>query len=198
MSRLEVGNPGTCSTEVVNKLNLVHKPSNFVAGQISNYWNVWEELTTDSWVLQQVEGVRLPFVEIPCQQSVPHKYYMSKENEGKVDIQLQKMLDKHVIEVVEHSAGEWISNIFPRPKPDGEVRVILDLTTLNKCIEYKHFKMTGLNTAVELMDPGYFMTSLDLRDAYYSVRIEESDRKYLRFEWQGVLYQYTALPNGVS
>ena len=198
MSRLEVGNPGTCSTEVVNKLNLVHKPSNFVAGQISNYWNVWEELTTDSWVLQQVEGVRLPFVEIPCQQSVPHKYYMSKENEEKVDIQLQKMLDKHVIEVVEHSAGEWISNIFPRPKPDGEVRVILDLTTLNKCIEYKHFKMTGLNTAVELMDPGYFMTSLDLRDAYYSVRIEESDRKYLRFEWQGVLYQYTALPNGVS
>ena len=42
------------------------------------------------------------------------------------------------------------------------------------------------------------MASLDLKDAYYSVSVNHSDRKYLRFVWQGVLYQFTCLPNGLS
>jgi hypothetical protein len=42
------------------------------------------------------------------------------------------------------------------------------------------------------------MTSLDLKDAYYSVSVNHSDRKYLRFVCQGVLCQFTCLPNGLS
>ena len=42
------------------------------------------------------------------------------------------------------------------------------------------------------------MASLDLKDAYYSITIRKSDRKYLRFYWQDNLYQYTCLPNGLS
>ncbi|XP_067664507.1 uncharacterized protein [Haliotis asinina] len=42
------------------------------------------------------------------------------------------------------------------------------------------------------------MASIDLRDAYYSVPIAEEHRKFLRFEWQGILYEYTCLPNGLA
>jgi hypothetical protein len=42
------------------------------------------------------------------------------------------------------------------------------------------------------------MTSIDLRDAYYHVPIARECRKYLRFLWQGQLYQYCSLPNGLS
>jgi hypothetical protein len=42
------------------------------------------------------------------------------------------------------------------------------------------------------------MASLDLKDANYSVSVNHSDRKYLRFVWQGVLCQFTCLPNGLS
>jgi hypothetical protein len=42
------------------------------------------------------------------------------------------------------------------------------------------------------------MTSLDLRDAYYSVPIAESDRKYLKFCWDNNLYHFNVLPNGLS
>ena len=178
--------------------NLVHKPVDFWAGQISDYVHVWGEYTTDEWVLQQVKGVTLPFVELPVQESVPSQYYMSEEKKQAIRIQLSKMQAKGVIEEAQHCSGEWISNIFPRPKPDGEVRIILDLTSLNKYIEYQHFKMTGLKTAIDMLDSGAFMSSLDLKDAYYSVNISQEDRKYLRFIWDGVLYQYTALPNGVS
>ena len=42
------------------------------------------------------------------------------------------------------------------------------------------------------------MASVDLRHAYYSVRIAEEQQKFLCFRWQGKIYQFTCLPNGVS
>jgi hypothetical protein len=43
-----------------------------------------------------------------------------------------------------------------------------------------------------------FMASIDFTDAYYSLAIAEHHRKYLRFEFDDVLYQFTCLPNGLS
>ena len=43
-----------------------------------------------------------------------------------------------------------------------------------------------------------YMASLNLKDAYYSVQISLEERKFLRFCWKGVLYQFTCLPNGLS
>ena len=42
------------------------------------------------------------------------------------------------------------------------------------------------------------MASIDLRDAYYSVPIDIEYQKYLKFYWNGCLYQFTCLPNGLS
>ena len=42
------------------------------------------------------------------------------------------------------------------------------------------------------------MCSVDLKSAYYSVPIDCSFRKYLRFSWQGQFYHFTCLPNGLS
>ena len=58
--------------------------------------------------------------------------------------------------------------------------------------------MDTLWSAGRLMTPNYFMTSIDLTDAYYVVPIAQEHCKYLRFYWQGCLYQYTCMPNGLS
>ena len=42
------------------------------------------------------------------------------------------------------------------------------------------------------------MASLDLKDAYYTAGVNPLHRKYLRFIWKNVLYQFTCLPNGLS
>ena len=80
----------------------------------------------------------------------------------------------------------------------GKYRMILNLKGLNRHIEYHQFKMDTLWSAVRLMTPQCYMTSLDLKDAYYSVPIAGEHRKYLRFYWKGQLFQYTCLPNGLS
>lgn len=63
---------------------------------------------------------------------------------------------------------------------------------------YHHFKMDSLHSATLLMKPHCWMAVLDLKDAYYSVPIRSEDRKYLRFEHEGQLYEFVCLPNGLS
>ena len=54
--------------------------------------------------------------------------------------------------------------------------------------------MNTLENILELVTHGCFMTSIDLQDAYYVIPIVEEHRKYLRFEWEGRLYQFCCLP----
>ena len=58
--------------------------------------------------------------------------------------------------------------------------------------------MENLFNVSYLMVQNCFMTSIDLSDAYYSVNINESYRKYLRFIWNDKLYQFTCLSNGLT
>ena len=169
-----------------------------MGGQIKDCVTFWETVTSDEWVLSNVVGIEIPLVDEPIQKSVPNLYRLSRDDLIKAEVEMEKMLKKGIIEPVESESGEWISNIFTRPKPDDTVRIILDLTEMNKFVVYEHFKMASLGTAVEMVRKGCYMCSVDLRDAYYSVPIRMEDRKYLKFYWKGVLYQYTVLPNGLA
>lgn len=59
-----------------------------------------------------------------------------------VDTEIQNILDKNVIERAHRIENDFVSNIFTRKKRDGTYmyRIILNLQTLNKDIEYHHFK----------------------------------------------------------
>lgn len=111
---------------------------------------------------------------------------------------IDKFLETGVIEKTKHSEGEYISNIFVRPKKDGSYRLILNLKHLNQFVEYHHFKMENLKSAITLMSPNCYMATIDLKDASYSVSIDKDNRKYLRFTWNNQLFQFTCLPNGLS
>ena len=46
--------------------------------------------------------------------------------------------------------------------------------------------------------PGDWFTSIDLKDAYFHIPIYPPHRKFLRFGFQGKVYEYTVLPFGMS
>ena len=58
--------------------------------------------------------------------------------------------------------------------------------------------MDTLQSCTNLVTKYCFMASIDLTDAYYSVQIDSKFQKYLKFEHEGTLYQFTCLPNGLS
>ena len=96
------------------------------------------------------------------------------------------------------SDNEFISNIFLVPKKTGDFRPVINLKPLNQFVQKIHFKMENIRMALNCISPGDFMVSLDLKDAYFSIPIFRSHRKYLRFLWDTKRYEFTCLPFGYS
>lgn len=169
----------------------------FQAGDIKHSLPEWESITSDPEILSTVVGMPIEFDEPPTGCSRAATLTSLAETEI-VDREIAKLLAKGIIEVTTHKPKEALSSIFIRPKKDGTHRLILNLKNLNEFVTYHHFKMDTLYSILKLVEKNCYMASLDLKDAYYSVPIRESDRIYLRFLWQGILYQFTCLPNGLS
>ena len=45
--------------------------------------------------------------------------------------------------------------------------MILNLKRLGKFVDYKHFKMESLKNVLELIRPGVYVASIDLKDGFY-------------------------------
>lgn len=58
--------------------------------------------------------------------------------------------------------------------------------------------METFKSAVNLVTRDCWFSSIDLTDAYYSYSVDNYNRRFLRFIWEGQQYQYTCLPNGLA
>ena len=170
-------------------------PENFLGGKIALFFDHWKELFSDFWLLNHVLGIKVNFedqnmlVDRKELTFPPEKLLVVKD-------EITKLLNKNVIKAVADCEGQVVSNVFVRAKKDGTFRMILNLKKFNECIEKIHFKMEMLSHAVNLMKQDCYFGSIDLKDAYYSVNISEADRKFFRFRFQGILYEFCGLPQG--
>ncbi|XP_068723943.1 uncharacterized protein [Montipora capricornis] len=115
-----------------------------------------------------------------------------------IDAQVAEFLSKGILSYSESQDDQIISPIFLRPTPDGTYRVIFNLKALNESVVYHHFKLDTLEATLPLITPGCYMTSLDLKDAYYLIPIAPEHQRFLKFIWKGVLYQFRCLPMGLT
>ena len=113
---------------------------------------------------------------------------LSEGEVAAVDKDIVDLLKKGAIEVCLHTLRESVSNIFMIPKKSGRNRPVIDMRALNEFVEYILFRMKDISLLKSVLKQGDFMTKLDLRDAYLTVRADKIPRIYLRFVWRGVLY----------
>ena len=114
--------------------------------------------------------------------------------------EVEELLCKGAIEVVSHQ--DMLEGLYSRyflvPKKPKGFRPILDLRGLNPTITKKEFRMLTNNMLLASITHGDWLTSIDLKDAYFHVGIHPHHRKYLRFFFQGTAYQFRVLPFGYS
>lgn len=169
-----------------------------MAGNIRNKIQFWSMLTSDMIILDYVKGISIDFTCTPPNKRFLKELNLSSQERVMVNNKLQSFIEQEVIEKTLHCKDEYISHIFTRPKKDGGLRIILNLSELNDYVVYEHFKMENLDMALNLIQQGCFLASVDLKDAYFTVSVQEKYRKYLKFYWEGVLYRFTCMPNGLS
>ena len=148
--------------------------------------------------MDTVRHCHIDFDTPPVQAGAAPQIQFNDNEKEKLTFELQNLHEAGVIEVCEHEKGEFISHIFPRIKKDGSVRIILNLKNLNETVTYEHFKMDTRQMAARLLTKNCFMASVDLKQAYFAISIAKEHRKYLKNFWEGTLYQFTCMPNGLA
>ncbi|KAL0192323.1 hypothetical protein M9458_010619, partial [Cirrhinus mrigala] len=114
--------------------------------------------------------------------------------------EVMNLLEKGAVEVVHPAQSEsgFYSRYFLVDKKDGGLRPILDLRHLNRALMKRPFKMITLKQILSHIRPGDWFFSLDLKDAYFHIQIAPHHRRFLRFAFERVAYQFTVLPFGLS
>lgn len=92
----------------------------------------------------------------------------------------------------------FFSRLFLVPKKGGSLRLIIDLSRLNKFLVLPRFRMESVwNIAAGLVS-GLWGCTIDLEDAFQSVPVAEVFHRYLAFVVDGVVYVFTHLPFGLA
>ena len=143
-------------------------------------------------------GYRMKFVHRPWRTGVKQT---SLHRGGSVLLdEVAELCAKSAVEPVPPGQEKdgFYSTYFVVPKKDGGVRPILNLKPLNRCLPKLKFKMETLQSIISMMQPGLWLASVDLKDAYFHVPIARDQWKYLRFSIGGKAYQYKVTPFGLS
>ena len=152
----------------------------------------------DQFILETIAGCRIDLnSEIDRSFWASHIPFTPQEAEA-IDLQVAELLKKHAFAPTVWEPGDFVSNIFVVSKKDNKFQMILNLKKFNSFVDKISFKMETLDTILQLVTPLCFMMSVDLSDAYLSIAVHISHRHFLKFSWRGSLYQFLAMPFGLT
>lgn len=167
------------------------------AGRIKFYLQNWKLITKNTTILSWIVGYKIPFKAKPYQFSIPNMPKLQKRETKLYSESIRHLLKIGAVEVVTKCKNQFLSSFFLRQKPNGEYRFILNLKNLNKFITAPHFKLEDIRTAKNLIFQNCFLASIDLKDAYFLTPIFIEHKKYLRFMFENIIYEFQCLPFGL-
>ena len=183
--------------------NVKHVASSLPVGaRLQNFWKNWLELGAGPKVVQILkEGYPLPFQTRPdlTRSSTVISCYANPHRNSYLVEALHQLIDKNAVELVHNQTSlGFFNRLFLVPKPSNKWRPILDLSKLNLFLKVEKFKMETPETIRTSLQQGEWVTSIDFKDAYFHIPIQEQSRKHLRFHVGSQTYQFKALPFGLS
>jgi len=84
------------------------------------------------------------------------------------------------------------------PKLDGSIRLCVDFRGLNAVTIKNRYPLPLISEILDRLSYTKRFTKLDLRDAYYRMRIKEGDEWKTAFRTRYGYYEYMVMPFGLS
>ena len=193
------------TNSVVDNLpSLVHElmPPGPVGGCLANFIPAWENIGADRWTLDVLRhGYAPTFKTNPFMTRVwkPYESARTPHQQKVLQEQVDSLILKEAIEQVRDTRSlGFYSHVFLVQKKNGTWRPVINLHALNVCLEIPTFTMESASKIAATITQNEWATSLDLTDGYFHVPMAPHCRKYLRFVVNGKIFQFTALPFGLS
>lgn len=133
-----------------------------------------------------------------CVNSEPIKqraYRVSPIMQSHIDKAVKEMLDE---DVIEPSQSAWSSPVILVPKKNGEYRFCVDYRQLNKVTRKDAYPLPFISTILDKLRNAKFISSVDIKSAYWQVPVHPDSREYTAFTIPGRgLYHFKRLPFGL-
>jgi hypothetical protein len=157
----------------------------------------WKNIGCDATVLEWVViGAPLHFKTIPLKTFKPNPRF-TPVHRCFIRSELQELLKKGAIEVCLQKPN-FISPLNVVPKKNGKFRLICNLKSLNSHIDCSKFRSEDIRETIDMLQYEDYMTSLDLKDCFYHMRLAPEYRDYMGFEFEGVYFRWCVLPFGLN
>ena len=126
-----------------------------------------------------ISDSRVNLVNLCCFTS---NLFFSEDQRQAINKEVLKLLENGAIVKAQHCPGEFIYNLFLVLKKNVDLGLVINLKPfMNKSVVLRHFERGTISV---------YLASVDLADAYFSIPIHESYRKFPRFIWKE---QFTGL-----
>ena len=135
---------------------------------------------------EKIRPVKQPYRRVP--------YHLTTKLEQK----LKEFRDMDLIEDVEPGQTQWVSPMVIVPKPDGDIRVCIDMRQANKAIIREKYPIPTLEEICQDMHGSVFFSKLDLKMGYHQLELDENSRNITTFVTPGGLMRWKVLIMGVS
>lgn len=127
---------------------------------------------------------------------IKQRYYpVSPVIQAHIDKELDEMLSK---DIVERSNSPWSSPVLLVKKKDGSYRFCVDYRKLNAVTERDSYPIPYVSHTLDKLKNAHYLSSLDIKSAYWQVPVAESSRPYTAFTVPGRgLFQFKRMPFGL-
>lgn len=174
-----------------------------MGGCLAPHWKAWQAAGAEDWTVKVLRlGYRLPFSpQPPALSNAPlylRAYHQGSERHSFLSKEVASLQEKGAVEIVKSPSPGYYSRLFLVPKASGGWRPIIDLSPLNKSLQLTDFKMETVASVITAIRAGDFMASIDLQDAYFQIPVHPASRKFLRFMFEGDIFQFKCLCFGLA
>lgn len=127
---------------------------------------------------------------------IKQRYYpVSPIIQRQIDKELDEMLAN---DIVEPSKSAWSSPVLLVKKKDGNYRFCVDYRKLNAVTERDSYPLPYVSSTLDKLRNAHYLSSMDIKSAYWQVPVAESSRQYTAFTVPGRgLFQFKRMPFGL-
>ncbi|XP_061390803.1 uncharacterized protein LOC133326139 [Musca vetustissima] len=140
-------------------------------------------------VTNMVQSISLTNARQPTPRRLPFQERTIVEN------QIDKWLDEGIIE---QSESEFCSPIVLVKKRDSTSRLCIDYRRINKVIVKDHYPLPLIEDQLDRLQNAVIFSTIDLRNGFFHVPVNEESRKYTSFVTHNGQYQFRKVPFGLS